>query len=203
MFNRKKVSIQAIALSASALCLVMSLGSDAALAGDHGRAGSARMERPMMSRPALPDRAADRAGQRRAAPENVGANTVVERTDDAMTRTTTVTNGQGETMTSSTTVTRDPESGTRSVEVERTGFDGRSSSVSSSTTRTEDGIERTRSVTRPDGTTATREITVTKDDEGKATVEGTQTGFDGETRSIPAEGKNPVGRAEQEPTDTP
>ena len=153
-----------------------------------------------MSRP-LPDRAADRATQRRAAPENVGARTVVEHTDDGMTRTTTVTNGQGETMTSSTTVTRDPESGTRSVEVERTGFDGRSSSVTSSTTRTEDGIERTRSVTRPDGKTATREITVTKDDEGKATVEGTQTGFDGETRPIPAEGKKPVGRAEQEPTD--
>jgi len=43
MFNRKNVSIQAIALSASALFLVISLDGDAALAADRWRAGSALM----------------------------------------------------------------------------------------------------------------------------------------------------------------
>ena len=118
-------------------------------AGDRGGGGRSAAHRPAPVRPNIPDRThrPDRP-DRPAASAAAGAETVVERTDTGMTRTTTVTNGQGETRTSTTTVTRDRDAGTHSVEVERTGFDGRTSSVSRETQRTEDGLFRSLEVSR-------------------------------------------------------
>ena len=96
--------------------------------------------------------------------------TTVERTDSGITRSTVVTNGRGDTMTSTTSVVRDAD-GSRSVERERTGFDGRTSSVSSSVEKTDDGVTRTHTVTTPSGNTSTHTISVSKDEDGRAVVE--------------------------------
>lgn len=187
------------ALGVSALAAAMLLAGSLSLAGDRG-AGARATQRPTAAsrsrsdhvrRPERRDRQNDRAPAQ--------AETVIDRTDTGMTRTTTVTNGQGETRTSTTTVTRGE--GTRSVEVDRTGFDGRTSSVSRTTERTDDGFERTLEVTRPDGETMTREMSVGRDADGNRVVEGTHTGFDGETRTFTRESgeKKPDGSEEDKP----
>jgi len=173
-------------VGATALAAVLLLAGSVAFAGDRGGSRAAAQRPTAASRPSLPDRAQRPVrpvqADRPSVAAGASAETTVERTEDGMTRTTTVTNGQGETRTSTTTVSRDADS--RSVDVERTGFDGRTSSVSRTTERTDDGFERTLEVTRPDGETMTREMTVSRDADGNRVVEGTQTGFDGETRTF-------------------
>jgi hypothetical protein len=171
----------------SALAASLLLAGGAAFAGDRGGGGRASAHRPAT---------ASRPAERPRRPAS--ASTVVERTDTGMTRTTTVTNGQGETRTSTTTVTRDPDAGSRSVEVERTGFDGQTSSVSREMQRTEDGLEHSIEVTRPDGETMTRETSVSRDEDGNRVIEHTRTGFDGETRTVTA---GPEKQTEEPETD--
>ena len=66
------------------------------------------------------------------------------------------------------TVARDAEAGTRSVDVTRTGFDGRTSSYSSTTQRTDDGYERDVTQTLPSGQVRTRSIDVSCDPAAKS-----------------------------------
>lgn len=88
---------------------------------------------------------------------------VTTRSDDGFTRSTTVTNARGETATGELTVVHDREAGTRSVDIERTGFDGRSSSVHGESQRTAEGFTRETTVTLPSGTTRTRSVKVSCD----------------------------------------
>jgi len=143
------------------------------------------MSRPM--RPALPSHASSRPTSAQQADARAHASTTVERTDTGITRTTTVTNGQGETMTSTTAVTHDSSTGTHSVQTERTGFDGKTSSTSSTVQKSEDGVTRTRSITKPSGETASSTLSVSRDGDGKPVVDGSVTNFKGKTRTFPAE----------------
>lgn len=62
----------------------------------------------------------------------------MEHTEGGIIRTTTVTNQQG-TMTSSTIVNRDDDAGTKTVTTMNSGFDGEARGVENTVTRTEDG----------------------------------------------------------------
>jgi hypothetical protein len=141
-----------------------------AAARGHGRSGGGAQ---MRSGPAFPSSRdmSSRGMDMRRTRENDLRRTTVERTDAGITRTTTVTNQRGETMTSTTSVLRDAATGTRTVERERTGFDGRTSAVSTTIQKTDDGLTRTHSVTTPSGNTSTQTLSVSKDADGKAVVE--------------------------------
>jgi hypothetical protein len=90
------------------------------------------------------------------------------KTDDGFTRSTTVTNGRGETATRDLTVVRDKNSDTVTREANYTTFDGRTGSRSDVIQRTEDGYSRDTARTMPDGTTHTRSVDVSCDqDVGK------------------------------------
>ena len=90
------------------------------------------------------------------------------KTDDGFTRSTTVTNAQGETATRDVTVTRDQDAGTITRDANATTFDGRTTSTSDVKQRTEDGYSRDTTHTRADGSTHTRSVDVTCDqDTGK------------------------------------
>lgn len=153
-----------------------------ASARGHGRSSGAQMR----SSAAFPSSRTmgSRSADMRRAREDELRRTTVERTDTGITRTTTLTNPHG-TMTSTTSVTRDEATGTRTVERERTGFDGQTSAVSTTIQKTDDGSTRTHSVTTPSGNTFTQTLSVSKDADGKAVVE----------RS--AERVKPEGRAQQ------
>ena len=57
-------------------------------------------------------------------------------------------------------VTNDREAGTRTRDVDYTGFDGKTRSVDSVATKTDDGLTRSTTVTNAQGQTATRDLTV-------------------------------------------
>lgn len=101
--------------------------------------------------------------------------TVTQRTDSGFTRGRIVTRPDGATATRDMTVVRDKDAGMRSVDVTRTGFDGRTSLYSSDTQRTEDGYEREVSQTLANGQVRTRSIDVSCDAASRTctkTVEG-------------------------------
>lgn len=100
--------------------------------------------------------------------EQTRVDTVTQRTDSGFTRDTIVTRPDGATATRDMTVARDAEAGTRSVDVTRTGFDGRTSSYSSTTQRTDDGYERDVTQTLPSGQVRTRSIDVSCDPAAKS-----------------------------------
>jgi hypothetical protein len=92
--------------------------------------------------------------------------TTVERTENGHTSATVLTDAQGNVATRDASVTRDPETGTRTRQVEWTGRDGQTASRTSVTQRTDDGRTTTSTSVRPDGTTITREYTVSRDGGG-------------------------------------
>lgn len=130
--------------------------------------------------------AATGAMQRRQPPRSgtLTRTTETRRTDTGYVRNTTVTNGQGDTASRERTVVNDREAGTHSVDVTRTGFDGKTRSTSLDVQRTEDGHTASRTLTNAEGQTATRNTTVSNDREaGVRTRESEFTTFDGRSGS--------------------
>jgi len=108
-----------------------------------------------------------------------------QRTDNGHKRTDTVTRADGATATRNATVSNDKEAGTRTRNVDYTGFDGRQRSVDSVSTKTDDGFTRSTTATNAQGETATRDLTVSRDKEtGTTTREANYTTFDGRTGSM-------------------
>ena len=82
-------------------------------------------------------------------------------------------------------VTNDRDAGTRTRNVDYTGPNGGTTSVDSVRTRTDDGFTRATTVTNPQGETATRDLTVSRDKEaGSVTREANYTTFDGREGSM-------------------
>lgn len=103
-----------------------------------------------------------------------------QRTETGHTRTDTVTRADGATATRHAEVTNDREAGTRTRDVDYTGFDGKQRQVDSVHTKTEGGFTRSTTATNAQGETATRDLTVSRDkDAGVATRSSTYTTFDG------------------------
>jgi hypothetical protein len=163
--NRRIYTVASLTLLVAA---AMALPHTASARG-HGRSSSGAQ---MRSGPAFPSSRtmSSRSTDMRRVRENDQRRTTVERTDTGITRTTTVTNPHG-TMTSTTSVTRDEATGTRTIERERTGFDGQTSAVSTTIQKTDDGLTRTHAVTTPSGNTSTQTLSVSKDADGNAVVE--------------------------------
>jgi hypothetical protein len=108
-----------------------------------------------------------------------------QRTDTGHTRTDTVTRADGATATRNAVVTHDKDAGTRTRNVDYTGFDGKQRSVDSVSTKTDDGFTRSTTATNAQGQTATRDLTVSRDKEsGTTTREANYTTFDGGTGSM-------------------
>lgn len=87
-------------------------------------------------------------------------NDVTTRTDDGHTRNTTYTDAEGRTATRDAVVTRDAENRARTRDVTYTGRDGEQTQVNDVTQRTDSGYTRETTVTKPDGATGTRSVTV-------------------------------------------
>lgn len=87
-------------------------------------------------------------------------NDVTTRTDDGHMRSTKYTDAEGRTATRDAVVTRDAESRTRTRDVTHTGRDGEQTQVNDVTQRTDTGYTRETTVTKPDGATGTRSVTV-------------------------------------------
>lgn len=103
-----------------------------------------------------------------------------QRTDSGHTRTDTWTGADGRSARRDATVTNDREAGTRTRNVDYTGPNGQTGSVDSVRTRTDDGFTRSTTATNPQGQTATRDLSVSRDKEaGTVTRESNYTTFDG------------------------
>jgi hypothetical protein len=105
-----------------------------------------------------------------------------QRTENGHTRTDTWTGANGKTATREAVVTNDKDAGTRTRtrNVDYTGPNGNTASVDSVRTRTDDGFTRSTTVTNAQGETATRDLTVVRDeDAGTVTRDATYTTFDG------------------------
>jgi hypothetical protein len=103
-----------------------------------------------------------------------------QRTENGHTRSDTWTRADGKSATRDAVVTRDREAGTRTREADYTGPNGQSASVDSVRTKTEDGFSRSTTITNPQGETATRDLTVSRDkDAGMISRESEYTTFDG------------------------
>jgi hypothetical protein len=87
-----------------------------------------------------------------------------------------VTNAQGETATRDLTVTRDKESDTVTREANYTTFDGRTGSMSDVIQRTDDGYSRDTTRTTPNGTTHTRSVDVSCENDANKCVKQVETG---------------------------
>ena len=108
-----------------------------------------------------------------------------QRTETGHTRTDTVTRADGATATRNAVVTNDKEAGTRTRNVDYTGFDGKSRSVDSTRTKTDDGFTRSTTATNAQGETATRDLTMSHDqDTGTTTRSANYTTFDGRSGSM-------------------
>lgn len=177
-------------LALSALAMVLATHSASAAgpqarsaqtAGDRGaqRRPQQRPERP--ERPARPERS-----DRRVPPDRpYTRETETTRTDTGFTRNTTVTNAEGQTATRNMTVVNDKDAGTHVVDIDRTGFDGRTSGVHHERQRTDDGFTRNSTITNRDGETATRNSVVTRNPEtGTRTRDTSFTTFDGREGSV-------------------
>lgn len=107
-----------------------------------------------------------------------------QRTDTGHTRTDTVTRADGASATRNAVVTKDQEAGTRTRNVDYTGFDNKTRSVDSVATKTDDGFTRNTTATNAQGETATRDLTVSHDREaGTTTRSANYTTFDGRSGS--------------------
>jgi hypothetical protein len=114
----------------------------------------------------------------------VSRTTETQRTDTGYVRNTTLTRPDGATATQQRTVVNDREAGTRSIDVTRTGFDGKTRSMSQDTQRTDNGWTSSRTLTNAAGDTATRNTSVVIDkDAGTRTRESDLTTFDGRSAS--------------------
>jgi uncharacterized protein YdeI (BOF family) len=103
-----------------------------------------------------------------------------QRTENGHTRSDTWTRADGKSATRDAVVTRDREAGTRTREVDYTGPNGKTGSVDSVRTKTDDGFTRSTTITNPQGETATRDLTVSRDKEaGTVSRESNYTTFDG------------------------
>jgi hypothetical protein len=103
-----------------------------------------------------------------------------QRTENGHTRSDTRTRADGKSATRDAVVTRDREAGTRTREIDYPGPNGRTASVDSSGTKTDDGFNRSTTITNPQGETATRDLTVSRDKEaGTISRESNYTTFDG------------------------
>jgi hypothetical protein len=108
-----------------------------------------------------------------------------QRTENGHTRTDTVTRADGATATRNAVVTNDKEAGTRTRNVDYTGFDGKQRSVDSVSTKTADGFTRSSTATNAQGATATRDLTVSRDEQsGTTTRAANYTTFDGRKGSM-------------------
>ena len=108
-----------------------------------------------------------------------------QRTENGHTRTDTWTGANGRTATRDAVVTNDREAGTRTRNVDYTGPNGGTTSVDSVRTRTEDGFASSTTITNPQGETATRDLTVSRDKEaGTVTRAANYTTFDGREGSM-------------------
>lgn len=114
----------------------------------------------------------------------VSRTTETQRTDNGYVRNTTLTRPDGATATQQRSVVNDREAGTRSVDVSRTGFDGKTRTMSQDTQRTDNGWTSSRTLTNAAGETATRNTSVAIDKEaGTRTRESDLTTFDGRSAS--------------------
>jgi hypothetical protein len=103
-----------------------------------------------------------------------------QRTENGHKRTDTRTGADGRTATRDEVVTNDRDAGTRTRNVDYTGPNGGTTSVDSVRTKTEDGFTRATTITNPQGETAARDLTVSRDPEaGTVTREANYTTFDG------------------------
>jgi len=108
-----------------------------------------------------------------------------QRTENGHNRTDTWTGANGRTATRDAVVSNDREAGTRTRNVDYTGPNGGTTSVDSVRTRTDDGFTRATTITNPQGETATRDLTVSRDKEaGTVTREANYTTFDGREGSM-------------------
>lgn len=108
--------------------------------------------------------------------KTASVDSVRTRTEDGFTRSTTVTNAQGETATRDLEVKRDKNSDTVTRESNYTTFDGRSGARSDVIQRTDDGYSRDTTRTTPDGTTHTRSVDVSCDQDTGKCVKQVETG---------------------------
>lgn len=160
-------------MAAGAFALLLGIQSDSTLARE--RPGAAARGGPTAG-----------ALQRRPMPQNrsLTRTTETRRIENGHVRNSTITNGQGQTATHERTVVNDRDAGTRSVDVTRTGFDGKTRSMSLDIQRTEDGRTASRTLTNAEGETATRNTSVSNDREaGVRTRESEFTTFDGRSGS--------------------
>jgi hypothetical protein len=108
-----------------------------------------------------------------------------QRTENGHTRTDTWTDASGKTATRDAVVTNDRDAGTRTRNVDYTGPNGGTTSVDTVRTRTDNGFTRSTTATNKDGETATRDMTVSRDNEaGTVTREANYTTFDGREGSM-------------------
>lgn len=168
-------------LALSALAMVLATHS-ASAAGPQARSAQTASDRGVQRRPQQrPERP-----ERPARPERPDRRvTETTRTDTGFTRNTTVTNAEGQTATRNMTVVNDKDAGTHVVDIDRTGFDGRTSGVHHERQRTDDGFTRNSTITNRDGETATRNSVVTRNPEtGTRTRDTSFTTFDGREGSV-------------------
>ena len=103
-----------------------------------------------------------------------------QRTESGHTRSDTWTGANGKTATRDAVVTNDRDAGTRTRNVDYTGPNGNTASVDSVRTKTDDGFTRSTTVTNPQGETATRDLTVSRNEEaGTITRSADYSTFDG------------------------
>jgi len=172
MKSRNHSSTRTPVAAAVAGALLALLATQAPILEARERGGAAqRPARPMAQRP-QPVR------------PPVTRTTETQRTDTGFVRNTTLTRPDGATATQQRTVVNDRENGLRSVDVTRTGFDGKTRSMSQDTQRTESGWTSSRTLTNAAGETATRNTSVSIDkDAGSRTRESEWTTFDGRNAS--------------------
>jgi hypothetical protein len=107
-----------------------------------------------------------------------------QRTETGRTRSDTVTRADGSTASRRAVVTNDADAGSRTRNVDYTGFDGKERSVDRTSTRTDDGYTRSTTATGANGGAATRDLDVSRNqDTGTVTREANYSTADGRTGS--------------------
>jgi hypothetical protein len=103
-----------------------------------------------------------------------------QRTENGHTRSDTVTRADGATATRQAVVVNDRDAGTRTRDVDYTGFDGQTHSVDGTRTKTDDGFTRSATLTNAQGDVASRNLVVSRDAQtGTATRSSSYATFDG------------------------
>jgi len=93
---------------------------------------------------------------------------VTQRTANGHVRDTTVVSAQGQTATRHAVVSNDAATGTRTRDVDYTGFSGKTASVDTVTQRTAGGYTRDTTATGPNGKVATRSVVASCDKAAKS-----------------------------------